>query len=130
MGKRNVTKLLVGITAITVIYITYVTPQNQHAFFPPPLKESELSTINRTKMVLMVNPPFWGFRFNMGRLGFINAGCEVSNCVLTTNHSYVTNYNFDAFMIHVPTQRKSHWSLPNRRRDQMFIFFSTEPPGN
>lgn len=78
----------------------------------------------------LFDPQLWGFRFTMGRLGFINAGCEVTNCLLTTNHSYVKDYNFDAFLVHTPTQRKGPWILPNRRPDQIFIMFSTEPPGN
>lgn len=125
--------LLFGFTAIYLIYITLVTPEIQHvqdtALIPLHLKESELSIINQTKTVLMVKHPYWGLRFTLGRLGFVNAGCEVSNCILTTNHSYVKDYNFDAFVIHVPTQRKGLWTLPNRRRDQMFVLFSTEPPG-
>lgn len=134
MGKKKMMNLvLIGITAITVVYITFVTPQIQRVqdaeFFQLHLKESEFSIINHTKTVLMVKTPYWGFRFNLGRLGFVNAGCNVSNCVLTTNHSYVKDYNFDAFVIHVPTQRKGVWTVPNRRRDQMFVLFSTEPPG-
>lgn len=137
MRRIKIQKILIGICVITLICATFprlprlqIERVQNTTSFPPLLKKSELSTINGTKTVLMVNPSFWGFRLEMGRIGFINAGCEVTNCVLTTNHSYVKDYNFDAFMVHVPTQRKGPWSLPNRRTDQMFILFSTEPPGN
>ena len=128
--------LLLAMLATTIIFTTYLSPQSQYVphfmdnsvQFTP--KKSQLSILNETKIVLLTYPQLWGFRFNMGRVGFINAGCGVSNCILTTNHTYVKDYNFNAFLIHGPTQRKGPWILPNRRRDQVFILFSTEPPGN
>ena len=123
--------------ATTIIFSTYLSspqPQYMPRFVDTSVqstqKKSQLSIVNQTKIVLLTYPQLWGFRFSMGRVGFINAGCEVSNCVLTTNHTYVKDYNFDAFLVHGPTQRTGPWILPNRRRDQVFILFSTEPPGN
>jgi hypothetical protein len=138
-SKNIVIKLSVlAMLATTIIFMTYLSPQSMYvphaldssAFVQSIPSKSQLSIVNHTKIVLLTYPHLWGFRFNMGRVGFINAGCEVSNCILTTNHTYVKDYNFDAFLIHGPTQRKGPWILPNRRRDQVFILFSTEPPGN
>lgn len=98
---------------------------------PDPISKDPFSIINGTKTILMTRSAssYWGMRFPQGRYGFINIGCDVSNCFLTTNHTYVKNYDFDAFLIHVPTERKDLWQLPSRRQDQIFVFFSTEPPG-
>jgi hypothetical protein len=137
-SKIIVIKLsFLAMLATTIIFTTYLSPRSlyvQHTidsstFVQSTSKKSQLSIVNHTKIVLLTYPHLWGFRFNLGRVGFINAGCEVSNCILTTNHTYVKDYNFDAFLIHGPTQRKGPWILPNRRRDQVFILFSTEPPG-
>lgn len=89
------------------------------------------SIVNGTKIVLLITNKreYWGMRFSMGRIGIINAGCEVSNCILTDNHSFVPKYNFDAFMVHIPTARKGPWILPNRTSKQIFVLYSTEPPG-
>lgn len=124
--------LLLAILATTVIFTTNLSPRFwiQGDLLTLHSSSNKLSILNKTKIVLLTDSHLWGFRFNKGRVGFINAGCEVSNCVLTTNHSYVRDYNFDAFMVHAPTQRKGLWNPPNRRRDQIFILFSTEPPGN
>lgn len=130
-NSSNVIKLLLTILTTTVIFTSYLSPLRNQAdlLVVHPVPNNKLSVLNQTKIVLLKDSHLWGFRFNKGRVGFINAGCEVSNCVLTTNHSYVKDYNFDAFMIHAPTQRKGIWNPPNRRRDQIFILFSTEPPG-
>lgn len=128
--------LLLAMIATVIIFTTYMPPQSQYVSqisdipIRPTSTKIQLSILNKTKIVLLTYPQLWGFRFTMGRLGFINAGCEVTNCLLTTNHSYVKDYNFDAFLVHTPTQRKGPWILPNRRPDQIFIMFSTEPPGN
>jgi hypothetical protein len=136
-SKTVIKLLLLAMLATTIIFSTYLSspqPQYMPHFVDTSVqstqKKSQLSIVNQTKIVLLTYPQLWGFRFSMGRVGFINAGCEVSNCVLTTNHTYVKDYNFDAFLVHGPTQRKGPWILPNRRRDQVFILFSTEPPGN
>lgn len=125
--NKNYFKLLLSLSFLSIFFVSY----------QPPFKlntnptSTRLSVINSMKTVLLTSPAYWGMKFEMGRLGFINAGCEVSNCVLTTNISYVNDYNFDAFMIHAPSQWGGRWPLPGkRRRDQIFIFFSTEPPGN
>ncbi|KAK4008233.1 hypothetical protein OUZ56_013382 [Daphnia magna] len=126
--------LLLAMIATVIIFTTYMPPQSQYVSqisdipIRPTSTKIQLSILNKTKIVLLTYPQLWGFRFTMGRLGFINAGCEVTNCLLTTNHSYVKDYNFDAFLVHTPTQRKGPWILPNRRPDQIFIMFSTEPP--
>nr|CAH0107192.1 unnamed protein product [Daphnia galeata] len=134
-SKTVIKLLLLAMLATTIIFSTYLSspqPQYMPHFVDTSVqstqKKSQLSIVNQTKIVLLTYPQLWGFRFSMGRVGFINAGCEVSNCVLTTNHTYVKDYNFDAFLVHGPTQRKGPWILPNRRRDQVFILFSTEPP--
>lgn len=85
-----------------------------------------LSCINGTKTILLWKNS-WGYRFGTGRHPFINAACPVSNCIITQNETYVKDADFDAFVIHLPTQ-KTPWKLENRRRDQIFVFFSTEPP--
>lgn len=136
-NSNTVIKLLLLVMVATVIiFTTYMPPQSQYMALVsdisihPASTKIQLSILNKTKIVLLTYSQLWGFRFNMGRLGFINAGCEVTNCFLTTNHTYVKDYNFDAFLVHTPTQRKGPWILPNRRPDQIFIMFSTEPPGN
>lgn len=89
-----------------------------------------LSILNETKIILLLTwGKYWRMRFSMGRIGFINAGCEVSNCILTQNQKFVPGYDFDAFLVHMPTARKGPWILPNRTSNQIFVLFSTEPPG-
>ena len=88
-----------------------------------------LSIVNGTKTILMASKWYWGMRFHDGRYGFVDVGCEVNNCVLTKNHTFVPNYQFDAFLIHLPTERKDLWTFPNRTDNQIFVLFSTEPPG-
>lgn len=121
------------VVLMSVVYTVYRSSLEMHiqskTVLTAMLNKRELSIINRTKLILVTSSQLWGLRFNMGRVGFINAGCEVNNCALTTNHTYIEDYNFDAFVVHGPTQRKGPWILPNRRRHQIFILFSTEPPG-
>ena len=115
-----------------MVMVTYSPLYEKNQIFLPQFKKTDqlrLSIIDRPKVILSLTSQLWGFRFYMGRMGFINAGCEVSNCVLTVNRSYVEDYNFDAFLIHTPTERKGPWNPPNRRKNQIFILFSTEPPG-
>lgn len=122
-------KLLVCLLLTAIISMTYQFSR-QVVIHPALFNMNQKSSImSKTKTVLLINPPFYSLRFQEGRLGFIDAGCDVSNCVLTSNHSYVNDYNFDAFMFHVPLQSKARWRLPNRRNDQIFIFFGLEPPG-
>lgn len=49
----------------------------------------------------------------------------MSSCLITYNAALLPE--FDAYVIHPPTQRKK-WTLRNRRPDQIFVMFSTEPP--
>ena len=86
------------------------------------------SSINGTKSILLWQNS-WGYRFwPVGRAVFVDKACPVSNCFITFNSSYVANYNFDAFVIHPPTQKTPWKGLKRRRRDQIFILFTTEPP--
>ncbi len=71
----------------------------------------------------------WGYRFGVGRTAFTNAGCRISNCLITYNETLMPLDKFDAFVIHPPTQT-TQWKLKNRRPDQIFVMFSTEPPGH
>jgi len=98
--------------------------------YAPPESQS-FSVLNGTKIILLLSSGlYWGMRFSMGRIGFINAGCEVNNCILTQNRSFVPGYNYDAFMVHMPTAYdEKPWILPNRTSQQIFVLFSTEPPG-
>ena len=125
----------IGLFFSILIFTSYFTAPNirfhvVYSAASAKLSNTSLSIMNRTKTVLMTSRSFWGFRFQEGRHGFINAGCEINNCILTKNHSYLPDYAFDAFLVHMPTQRKGPWILPNRKNYQIFIFFSTEPPGN
>lgn len=86
------------------------------------------SSINGIKTILLWDNS-WGFRFHpVGRAVFINEGCPINSCFITYNSSYVDNYNFDAFLVHPPTQREPWKKLKNRRHDQIFVMFTTEPP--
>ena len=69
----------------------------------------------------------WGFRFELGKSAFLNSGCRVTNCLITVNNSLMPHNKFDAFVIHSPTQHNP-WILKDRRPDQMFVMFTTEPP--
>ena len=89
---------------------------------------SRQSVINGTKNILLWKDS-WGYRFGNGRQSFINAGCRVNNCRITTNASFLPINNFDAYLIHPPTQW-TRWQLKNRRADQVFVMFSTEPPAH
>lgn len=120
--------------AVYVIYVTVPhvrtvdTDQDWATQYQSTSFASQLSVLNGTKIVLLTSSAYWGMRFHEGRLGFINAGCKVSNCFLTYNHTFVPDYAFDAFLFHIPTQTKV-WFLPNRKPEQIFVLFSTEPPG-
>ena len=134
---NTISRFTLGLFISTIIFTSYFNSLNLgfHAIYideinpQQVLSNTSLSILKRTKTVLMTSRSFWGFRFQEGRHGFINAGCEINNCLLTKNHSYLPSYEFDAFLVHLPTQRNGTWILPNRRKDQLFIFFSTEPPG-
>ncbi|XP_046452850.1 alpha-(1,3)-fucosyltransferase C-like [Daphnia pulex] len=85
-----------------------------------------ISVINGTKNILLWKNA-WGFRFELGRAAFLNSGCRVTNCLITYNNTLMTHDKFDAFVIHSPTQH-TPWILKDRRPDQMFVMFTTEPP--
>jgi len=86
------------------------------------------SSINGTKSILLWHEA-WGYRFHpAGRAVFIDKACPVSNCVITLDANYVRDFNFDAFVIHPPTQKKRWTQLKKRRQDQIFVLFTTEPP--
>ena len=91
--------------------------------------EKRLPVSHYTKTILVFGR-VWGYRFNPGRTGYVNSGCPVSNCILTTNRSLVKDDNFDAIIIHLPTFNSSldKRLLPHRRPHQMFIMYSYEPP--
>jgi hypothetical protein len=134
LSDNTISRAFFSLFLSILVFTSYFTAPNIRLYAAytaanPKFSNTSLSIINRTKTVLMTSHSFWGFRFQEGRHGFINAGCEVNNCILTKNHSYLPDYAFDAFLVHMPTQRNGPWILPNRRKDQIFIFFSTEPPG-
>ena len=85
-----------------------------------------ISVVKGTKNILLWRN-LWGYRFGEGRAAFVNAGCRVTNCLVTYNKTHMPLDKFDAFVIHQPTQ-KTLWKLKNRRPDQIFVMFSTEPP--
>jgi len=87
------------------------------------------SSINGTKKILLWTNS-WGYRFlPMGRLSFIDRACPISNCLITYNSSSVEHLeDFDAFVIHPPTQRSRWTALKQRRAEHIFVLFSTEPP--
>ena len=87
-----------------------------------------LSVLNGTKNILVLKNS-WMDRYATGRYPFVNAGCRVSNCRITPDTSLVNESNFDAYVVHAPTQ-KTRWQLANRRTDQIFILFSLEPPAH
>ena len=76
----------------------------------------------------------WGYRFKSGRTGFIEASCPVSNCFISSDISASDQgeENFDAFIFHAPRDANLDAGEPilvkHRRPDQVFIFFSMEPP--
>jgi hypothetical protein len=84
--------------------------------------------LNGTKNILVLKNS-WVDRYATGRYPFVNAGCRVSNCRLTTDTSLVNESNFDAYLVHVPTH-KTRWELKNRMAHQVFILFSLEPPSH
>ena len=88
--------------------------------------DTQLSIISQTKKILIV-APLRGYRFVNGRAGFINSGCPVSNCIITSNRSQIPNFDVDAFIVQLPNRLKP-WKPKKRRTDQVFVFFSTEPP--
>ena len=95
------------------------------------------SVLNGTKKILLVknswlNPhrlDSWLHPYATGRNPFISAGCRVSNCLLTTDKTQVKEDEFDAYVVHVPTQKK-RWELKNRKAHQVFIMLTLEPPPN
>ena len=132
--ENVIARFSLGLFVSIIIFTSYLNTHNIrfhtiNTEINRKLSKSSISILQETKTVLMTSRSFWGFRFQEGRVGFINAGCEVNNCLLTKNHTYLPAYAFDAFLVHMPTQRNGTWILPNRRKDQLFIFFSTEPPG-
>ena len=86
----------------------------------------ELSIAKGTKTILLWRN-WWGYRFGVRRAAFVNSGCRVTNCLITYKETFLPHEKFDAFVIHQPTQ-KTLWKLKNRRPDQIFVMFSTEPP--
>ena len=87
-----------------------------------------ISVVKGIKNILLWNNS-WGYRFGIGRATFVNSGCRVTNCLITYNATLLPLDKFDAFVIHQPTQ-KAIWKLKNRRSDQIFVMFSTEPPAH
>ena len=85
-----------------------------------------ISIVKGTKNILLWRNS-WGYRFGIGRATFVNSGCRVTNCLITYNETLLPQDKFDAFVIHQPTQ-KTPWKLKNRRPNQIFVMFSTEPP--
>ncbi|KAI9553630.1 hypothetical protein GHT06_021552 [Daphnia sinensis] len=88
-----------------------------------------ISVTKGTKTILLWKELFWGYRFGLGRTAFVKVGCRVSNCLITHNASLMPHEDFDAILIHPPTQRTPH-IFKNRRPDQMFVMFTTEPPAH
>ncbi|KZS21878.1 Alpha--fucosyltransferase C [Daphnia magna] len=86
-----------------------------------------ISVAKGTKNILLWESFFWGYRFGLGRTAFVNVGCRVSNCLITYNASLMPHEDFDAILIHTPTQKTPH-IFKNRRPDQMLVMFTTEPP--
>ena len=87
-----------------------------------------LSVLNGTKNILVLKYS-WVDRYATGRYPFVNAGCRVSDCRLTTDTGLVNESNFDAYLVYVPTQ-KTRWELKSRMAHQVFILFSLEPPSH
>ncbi|XP_046451813.1 alpha-(1,3)-fucosyltransferase C-like [Daphnia pulex] len=85
-----------------------------------------ISVIKGTKNILLWNE-LWGYRFGLGKAAFLNSGCRVDNCFITNNASLMPHENFDAILVHPPTQ-KTPKEFTNRRADQIFVMFSNEPP--
>jgi hypothetical protein len=79
-----------------------------------------------TKNILLW-PNSYGYRFGIGRQPFVDSGCRVSNCLITYNSTLMPHSQFDAFLVHPPTIN-GPYILKDRRPDQMFVLFSTEPP--
>jgi hypothetical protein len=89
-------------------------------------KWKRISVIKGIKNILLWNE-LWGYRFGLGKAAFLNSGCRVDNCFITNNASLMPHENFDAILIHPPTQ-KTPKEFTNRRPDQIFVMFSNEPP--
>ena len=64
----------------------------------------------------------------MGRTGFIEADCPVSNCYITLNQSAAAEDEFDS-IIFQGWQFNETWRKRKRKPHQMYIFYSSEPPG-
>ncbi|KAK4008546.1 hypothetical protein OUZ56_013682 [Daphnia magna] len=72
---------------------------------------------------------FWGYKFGSGNKAFVDAGCRILDCLITDNASLMPHEDFDAIMIHPPTQNIPY-KFKNRRPDQIFVMFTIEPPSH
>lgn len=66
--------------------------------------------VNSTIKHILLPKISWASGIPEGRDLFIKHRCRVSNCVLTVNSSYLPLSEFDAFVIHPPSQRTPAWS--------------------
>lgn len=88
--------------------------------------QQRLSSIGGIKYILLWRE-LWGYKFGLGRAPFVDAGCRVNRCYITYNASLMPSEDFDAILVHPPTQRNPR-VFENRRPDQIFVMFSNEPP--
>ena len=70
----------------------------------------------------------WGFRFELGKSAFLNSGCRVTYCLITVNNSLNASQQVWCFCYSFTNTVYNPWFLKDRRPDQMFVMFTTEPP--
>ena len=118
--------ILAALGTLYLLFVSLAERQSETGWFGS-LKEEDMQTLYRTKTILILVPS-WGYDFLMGRTGFINGGCPVSNCMLTKNESLLAESEYDAVIMHIPSF-KAHWASRQRNDHQMYIFFTNEVPG-